>query len=710
MQNKTRWSLTLAAILLAACGGGEQPPIATITANSPQAVRAASVAGGQGLAIRVYQALYGQAPGNAQLSDFHSQIGSGNGFTWANSVASSFNNLSNTALSTLVLNNISITPTSLTSTAAFGTSLQAYTALQGALADYFGWAGMDSRGIVIVQLSEIISNLEIDTQFGVYGNAAATFNRQTSANLNYSSNPANIISATLALATVNASSARSVAVGQQVVLDGTGSAAASGAAITYSWTLTTRPAGSAATLSSLTSGRPTFTPDIAGTYVATLIVNDGVANSNPASVSITAVANAAPVANAGVARNVVLSSVVTLDGSASSDANSDPLTYAWTLTSRPSGSSAALSSATSAKPTFTADVAGTYLASLTVNDGKVTSTAATVSIAAIVAGGGGTDNGGVSGVKSVNLTPGSVSAHWGKTVQVSAQPTDAAGATVIGQTITYTSSDTTVATVSGTGLVTLLNPGTTHVTATAAGVASNPSVINTKGFALASLSVMNEDNCALDDTRTEILCWGDGYPISQNLTLELQYPSPMKLLLGQIPGGTTLEQVGPGFFYSCALTSYDTVYCWKGAATSAVEISGMGTNSQAPVGQPALVLRGEIPVGAKITKLIQGDYSSCVLVDDGNVYCWGRVDHSPRPEKLWASSTSHYTYPVKISVSVAGVKFVDYAKGSNYDCGLSDAGQVYCGTRGSTSYLTPRTHTSSEVSLPSFCVSLNRGR
>ena len=87
-------------------------------------------------------------------------------------------------------------------------------------------------------------------------------------------------------------------------------------------------------------------------------------------------------------------------------------------------------------------------------------------------------------------------------------------------------------------------------------------------------------------------------------------------------------------------------------------------------------------------------------MDDGNVYCWGGVDHTPRPEKLWALSTSHYTYPVKIGVSVAGVKFVDYAKGSNHDCGLSDAGQVYCGTKGSnnsSSYLTPRTHASSEV-------------
>jgi cyclophilin family peptidyl-prolyl cis-trans isomerase len=96
------------------------------------------------------------------------------------------------------------------------------------------------------------------------------------------------------------------------------------------------------------------------------------------------VANAAPVANAGVAQNVVVGSVVTLDGSASTDANSDPLTYAWTLTSIPAGSLAALSSLTAAKPTFTADVAGTYVASLTVNDGKVTSTAVTNSITAAV--------------------------------------------------------------------------------------------------------------------------------------------------------------------------------------------------------------------------------------------------------------------------------------------------------------------------------------
>ncbi|MEI6735296.1 MAG: TIGR03790 family protein, partial [Comamonadaceae bacterium] len=102
-----------------------------------------------------------------------------------------------------------------------------------------------------------------------------------------------------------------------------------------------------------------------------------------ATVSVTAtVVNVAPVANAGPAQSVAAGTLVTLDGSASSDANNDALTYSWSLTSKPAGSGAALLSPTSVRPTFTADVAGTYVASLTVNDGKVSSSAATVSVTA----------------------------------------------------------------------------------------------------------------------------------------------------------------------------------------------------------------------------------------------------------------------------------------------------------------------------------------
>ncbi len=94
----------------------------------------------------------------------------------------------------------------------------------------------------------------------------------------------------------------------------------------------------------------------------------------------------APVANAGSNQNVTTGALVTLDGSASSDANGDPLTYSWTLTSKPTGSTATLTGATTVAPTFTADVDGTYIASLVVNDGAMNSEPATVSIVAYPAG------------------------------------------------------------------------------------------------------------------------------------------------------------------------------------------------------------------------------------------------------------------------------------------------------------------------------------
>lgn len=176
-----------------------------------------------------------------------------------------------------------------------------------------------------------------------------------------------------------------VFVDTQVALDGSGSTDANADSLTYAWTVTTKPLGSNAALSGATAVKPTFTADAAGTYVFTLVVNDGKVDSSPATIAITAaVDEIAPVANAGAAQSVFTGAAATLDGSASSDANGDTLTYAWTLAA-PAGSSAALTGATTAAPQFTPDVAGAYVASLVVNDGQLSSAAGTVTITAAVA-------------------------------------------------------------------------------------------------------------------------------------------------------------------------------------------------------------------------------------------------------------------------------------------------------------------------------------
>lgn len=202
--------------------------------------------------------------------------------------------------------------------------------------------------------------------------------------LNSNAASVTVIAATANAAPVaNAGSVQSVLTGMTVTLDGSASSDANNDSLTYSWTLTNKPAGSAAALAGATSAKPTFTADIAGNYVAALTVNDGRVDSASASVTITAaVANAAPVANAGSAQSVVAGSGVTLNASGSTDANGDALTYSWTLTSKPMGSAATLSGATTSSPTFTADAIGTYVATLIVNDGKVDSAPTTVAVTA----------------------------------------------------------------------------------------------------------------------------------------------------------------------------------------------------------------------------------------------------------------------------------------------------------------------------------------
>ena len=125
-------------------------------------------------------------------------------------------------------------------------------------------------------------------------------------------------------------------------------------------------------------------PDKPGLYVATLTVNNGVLNSDPSSVAIT-VTDQQPVANAGPPQNVAVGSPVTLDGSGSTDSDHAPLIYKWSFTSIPAGSTAMLSGANTVSPTFVADVLGTYVAQLIVNDGFQDSNPSTVTITAVPA-------------------------------------------------------------------------------------------------------------------------------------------------------------------------------------------------------------------------------------------------------------------------------------------------------------------------------------
>ncbi|MDX1624508.1 MAG: PKD domain-containing protein [Gemmatimonadota bacterium] len=164
---------------------------------------------------------------------------------------------------------------------------------------------------------------------------------------------------------------RSGEAGDTFSLDGTGSSDPDGDALAFAWTFASSP-GDAPPLDGADSAEPSFTAPEDGVYELELEVTDpaGASDTDRTRVVVGQEGNAAPSADAGDDRTVVVDSEVTLNGSRSSDPDGDPLAFLWELLRVPDGSEATLSGADGPRPTFLADRTGTYAVQLEVDDGR----------------------------------------------------------------------------------------------------------------------------------------------------------------------------------------------------------------------------------------------------------------------------------------------------------------------------------------------------
>ncbi len=183
----------------------------------------------------------------------------------------------------------------------------------------------------------------------------------------------------------DAGTAQSVLLGATVTLDGNASKDANGDTLTYSWTLSSKPAGSNAVLNSSTSTRPSLTPDVGGIYIASLVVSDGKASSNTSTIQITVTPPTDPsfTLSDGITSTVGVGSATSLGLQPWRITNGDKLSYSWTITTKPAGSNVLLTSANSAQAILTPDLPGNYVASLVASDGKRLSKPATTTITAL---------------------------------------------------------------------------------------------------------------------------------------------------------------------------------------------------------------------------------------------------------------------------------------------------------------------------------------
>lgn len=175
-----------------------------------------------------------------------------------------------------------------------------------------------------------------------------------------------------------------------VKLEGGASFDPDGDDIMFTWAFDTVPSGSAVaedtgSFPGNNSTTPTsqFNADLPGTYIISLMVTDSKgAQSQPDYVVVEVIEGSAPVANAGADVSTDTDSgAVSLDGTSSYDPMGRDLTYSWTFESVADASTLTmLDSATTSAASFTPDVPGRYVVSLTVNNGFVDSEPDTVNV------------------------------------------------------------------------------------------------------------------------------------------------------------------------------------------------------------------------------------------------------------------------------------------------------------------------------------------
>jgi len=151
------------------------------------------------------------------------------------------------------------------------------------------------------------------------------------------------------------------------------------------------------------------------------------------------------------------------------------------------------------------------------------------------------------------------------------------------------------------------------------------------GRTVAAVSTGNAHTCALLDNG-QVACWGLGSQgvlgygntngIGDN---ETPAQNPVNGGIVPLPGGHTAVAVEAYFSHSCALLDNGQVTCW-GAGTLG-QLGYGNTNNigddETPAQNPVNGGMVPLPAGRTAVALASGSAFTCVLLDNGQVACWG---------------------------------------------------------------------------------------
>jgi alpha-tubulin suppressor-like RCC1 family protein len=296
--------------------------------------------------------------------------------------------------------------------------------------------------------------------------------------------------------------------------------------------------------------------------------------------------------------------------------------------------------------------------------------------------------GSIAPVASLELSPPADTVPLTGKIEMVAVTKDAAGIVLPFQPMSWSTSNSSIATVeqaaSGKAWVMGVSPGTVSIVATSQGRSDTTTVEVVSPGAYQTVSAGTGATCGLRGS-SWAFCWGE------NSTGKVGDGSANSWILPRaVSRGLRFVQISIGGGHTCAITAAGEAYCWGANALGALGIGNTSGPEQCEFAGPCSRTPIAVSGGRSYSEIRANEHSgwyqfACGLTPSGAAYCWGANvagvlgigtatgPGSCTPQGGPAIPCS--TLPVEVS---GGHVFTSLALGDVHACALSTAGDAYC--------------------------------
>ncbi|MDH5545058.1 MAG: PKD domain-containing protein [Gammaproteobacteria bacterium] len=169
--------------------------------------------------------------------------------------------------------------------------------------------------------------------------------------------------------------------------------------------------------------------------------------------------------------------------------------------------------------------------------------------------------------------------------------------------------------------------------------------------------------CAID-VGEKLYCWGDNSVGKLGLGDTLRRETPEHV---DSPTGTGWKSVDAATSHTCAQDTLNTLWCWGSNSSGQIGIDATTTEQTQPAKVPT-------PSQSTYWKTFSvGESHSCAKSSiDGNLYCWGEIYIGGIATP---NSTSNIFTPAQV---ITEHDYVQISSGNGFNCALATSKQVYC--------------------------------